>query len=175
MGGCPLTDPHLPTEADQVLTLQQLIRARMEERGWSYGELERRSGHQLTKGRWGQLGTGVRQVGFPEPATLACIAEVLEVDVTTVVLAAAQTVGLNVRRRGPDLAHLLPAGTDQLPVAWRDAILTVIRMAVADGLPRGDADDVHSKVSPAASLEWPKVDAPSRRGKNPATTTETGG
>lgn len=158
-----MTDDHLTADGDLVLTLQQLIRARMDERGWSYGELERRSGHQLTKGRWQQLGTGVRMAGFPEPATIALIADVLEVDVTTVLLAAAQTVGLDARRRGPDLAHLLPAGTDRLSPGMMHAILAVIRAAVAETLRDGDESATGPDADPAPTVEWPRRDSPSGR------------
>jgi hypothetical protein len=156
-----LTDEHLTSDGEQVLTLQQLIRARMTERSWTYAELERRSDFALTKGRWQQLGSGTRIAAFPEPATIAKIGEVLEVDVTTVVLAAAQSVGLDARRRGPDLAQLLPAGTDRLSERMRDAILTIIRAAVADSL--AHAEDVDEPGSIDGLLEWPKSDAPSAR------------
>jgi len=39
----------------------QLVRARMAERGWSYSDLERRSGRALSRGRWQQMGSGVAQ------------------------------------------------------------------------------------------------------------------
>lgn len=157
-----MTDEHLTGDGGEVLTLQQLIRARMDERGWSYGDLERISNHQLTKGRWQQLGSGTRQKSWPDPANVALIAEVLEVDVTTVVLAAAQSVGLDARRRGPDLAQLLPAGTDRLTERMRDAILAMIRAAVADTLTGGD-DDAERPIGAETTLEWPKGDAPSSR------------
>lgn len=169
MRGWTLTDQDLPTDGDPVLTLQQLIRARMDERGWSYGELEKRTGHQLTKGRWQQLGTGVRMPEFPTPKTIALIAEALDVDVTAVVLAAAQSLGLDVRRRGPDLAHLLPAGVDRLPPTMRDAILALIRAAVAETLERGedgDEDDAAGGSSGGRNdltLEWAERDAPNGR------------
>lgn len=148
-----------------MLTLQQLIRARMDERGWSYADLERRSDERLTKGRWQQLGSGARQKSFPEPASVRIIAEVLEVDVTTVVLSAAQSLGLDARRRGPDLAQLLPTGTDRLSERMRDAILTIIRAAVSETLSRADEDDqdVPRPGGGDVALEWPKADAPSRR------------
>lgn len=136
----------------------------MEERGWSYTDLERRSDHALTRGRWQQLGSGVRQKKFPDPASLAVIAQVLEVDITTVVLAAAQAVGLDVRLQGSDLAHLLPAGTDRLSERMRDAILTLVRAAVAEtrgGHGTADLDELSG-----LTLEWPKAAAPSRRHRN---------
>jgi hypothetical protein len=154
----------LPNTDGPSLTLHQLIRSRMEAHGWSYSDLERQSGRALSRGRWQQLGSGVQQKRFPDPASLLVIAQVLEFDITTVVLAAAQAVGLAVTPAGGDLAHLLPAGTDRLSERMRDAILMVIRAAVADSHddPDGPLPD---RVGPP-SLEWPKSAAPSRRHRN---------
>jgi transcriptional regulator with XRE-family HTH domain len=140
-------------------SLADLIRRRMSERGWSYADLERESGRALSRGRWQQLGSGAPQRKFPDPASLQIIAGVLEVDITTVVLASARTVGLDAHTRGSDLASRLPAGTDQLSEHMRDAILTLIRAAVSDiGRARtAGMDDVSG-----LTLEWPKSAAPSR-------------
>ncbi len=133
----------------------------MDERGWSYADLERRSEHALSRGRWQQLGSGVRQRKFPDPASIEVIARVLDVDVTTVVLAAAQAVGLDAHLRGSDLAHLLPTGTEQLSERMRDAILTLIRAAVADAA-NGFGTSPGDSLS-GLTLEWPKSAAPSRK------------
>jgi hypothetical protein len=152
-----LTDQSLTNHGDDVLTLQALIRARMDDTGRTYADLSYQSGGSLTKGRWQQLGTG-RIRAFPEPPTLIAIAEVLEVDVTAVVLAAAQSLGIDARRRGPDLAQLLPAGTDRLSERMRDAILAIIRAAVAETLT--ESDDPVDGSSAGGSMDWPKNDAP---------------
>ncbi len=128
--GDNVIDPAGP--AGSQPSLHQLIRSRMDARGWSYSDLERRSDRALSRGRWQQLGSGVPQRKFPDPASLTVIARVLEVDITTVVLAAAQAVGLDVRPRTSDLAALLPSGSDQLSERTRDAILALVRAAVAD-------------------------------------------
>jgi transcriptional regulator with XRE-family HTH domain len=156
-----LTTEDTTGDGDRVLTLQALIRARMDERGWSYADLARRSGDRLTRSRWQQIGTGVRVTNFPEPANLALMADVLEVDVTTVLLAAAQTLGLDARRRGTDFAQLLPAGTDRLPEKVQAAVLSMIRALVAEQLAHepDDGDD-HSEDR---SFRWSKTDAPTRR------------
>jgi transcriptional regulator with XRE-family HTH domain len=119
---------------ETTLTLHELIRSCMKARGWSYTDLARRSGQALTRGRWQQLGSGVRLKNFPDPASLQVIAQALEVDITTVVLGAAQAVGLDARLQSSDLAHLLPERTERLSPRMRDAILTLIRSAVADSL-----------------------------------------
>lgn len=144
-------------------TLSHLIRARMVERGWSYADLEQRSAQALSRGRWQQLGSGAEQRKFPDPASLTVIASVLEVDITTAVLAAARTLGLDTNTRGSDLANLLPAGTERLSAPIRDAILTLIRAAVSD-VPAEDGTPGAADGNPA--LEWPKSNAPSRRRHN---------
>jgi hypothetical protein len=127
--------------------LGELILTGMHERGWSYSDLERASDRALTRGRWQQLGSGVPQRKFPEPGSLTVIAQVLEVDMTTVVLAAARSLGLEVGRRGAELAHLLPVHTDRISERMRDAILTLIRSAVAEA-----SDDHDLEVSRSGSL-----------------------
>ncbi len=104
----------------------------MHERQWSYSDLERASDRALTRGRWQQLGSGVPQRKFPDPGSLKVMAEVLEVEITVVVLAAARSLGLDVGRRGTHLAHRLPVQTDRISVGMRDAIVTLIRSAVAE-------------------------------------------
>ena len=157
-----LIDP--PDTDGPSLTLHQLIRSHMDTRGWSYSDLERQSDGALSRGRWQQLGSGVEQKRFPDPSSLLVIAHVLDVDITTVVLAAAQAVGLAVTRVGGDLADLLPPGTDRLSERMRDAILMVIRAGVADAADQGN-DQPGERGGPP-SLEWPKSAAPSRRHQN---------
>lgn len=138
----------------------------MDERGWTYGYLERESHKRardgLSRSRWQQLGTGFRMTEFPEPATLQLIADVIEADITTVLLAAAQSVGLDARRRGPLLGHLLPAGTDVLSHRMRDAILTIIRAAVAETL-AAESDDDENDHGTDMSLEWANTEPSTRR------------
>jgi hypothetical protein len=133
----------------------------MEERGWTYTDLERRSDHALTRGRWQQLGSGARSKKFPDPASLSAIAQALEVDITAVVLAAAQAVGLDARLESGGLANHLPAGTSDLSERMRNAILQLIRAAVADTVAVHDGADAASENT--MTLEWPKSTAPSRR------------
>lgn len=147
--------------SDSVLPLHELIRAHMKQRGWSYTDLERASGRALTRGRWQQLGSGLQQRKFPDPSSLAVISRVLEVDITTVVLAAALHLGLEVQRRGDGLSELLPAGTHQLSERLRDAILTLIRAAVAETLAGVPTTPDRSDELTGLRLEWRKSAAPS--------------
>jgi hypothetical protein len=98
---------------------------------------------------------------FPDPSSLSVIAEVLEVDITTVVLAAARSVGLDVRTRGTDLAHLLPALTERLSGRMRDAILTLVRAAVAESRSDEGSDVAPPDALQGLRLEWPKSASPS--------------
>ncbi|WP_181778964.1 hypothetical protein [Pseudonocardia pini] len=117
-----------------MATLQVLIGTRMAEREWSYSDLERRSRGALTKGRWQQLAKGVDLRRLPAPDSIMVIAEVLEVEPTTVLLAAAASVGIPVRRTGSILAHLLPTGTEMLSQRTQDAVLNMLRAVVSDAV-----------------------------------------
>lgn len=108
-------------------SLEALIGGRRDERGWTFQDLADRSGGKPTRQRWQQLASGVRVSEFPEPGTLQAIADALEVDVTSVVLGVAVTIGLPVRRRGSELAAMLPASASNLTVEQRDAVLAVVR------------------------------------------------
>lgn len=146
------------SDGGRVLTLQELINARRDERGWSYNDLEVRSDHKITRGRWQQLGAHVRMRAFPERDNIPIIAAALEVDQTTVVLAVAASLGLDVRWRGPNLAQLMPAGTDQLSAPVRDAILAVIRATVTEAIAHQSDDESPQTVRSRPSvLEWGKT------------------
>lgn len=155
---------------DSALSLHALIRACMKERGWSYSDLERASDRALTRGRWQQLGSGAAQRKFPGPASLTVIAQVLEVDITTVVLAAARGVGLDVRSRGTDLGHLLPALTERLSERMRHAILSLVQAALAET--RGDdGNEMARSALHGLRLEWLKATSPA--GSEPAWASPT--
>jgi hypothetical protein len=153
-----------PADLHSAMPLHDLIRAGMQERGWSYSDLERASDRALTRGRWQQLGSGVAQRKFPDPSSLTVISEVLEVDITTVVLAAARSVGLDVRTRGTDLAHLLPALTERLSERMREAILTLVRAAVAETRHDEGREVAPPEALQGLRLEWPKSASPSESG-----------
>jgi hypothetical protein len=145
-------------------TLRELIRSCMTGRGWSYADLERESGRALSRGRWQQLGSADAQQKFPNPESLTIIADVLQIDVSSVVLAAARAVGLPVPGSGSTFADLLPAGTDRLSGPMRDALLALIRAAVAETT----AETVPHEGG-GMTLEWPKDSAPSRHRPDSAT------
>src|SRR5213083_2090667 len=79
--------------------LQRLIRQRMRERGWSYGEIARRGG--LPRSTVYTLAM-TRNLGRPpRPATIDALARGLDVPVSAVRAAAAESTGLHYYDEGP--------------------------------------------------------------------------
>ena len=156
-----MSQPDPNADGERAVGLSDLIQARMRERGWSYSDLERTSGRALTRGRWQQLGAGAPLRKFPDPGSLTVISEVLEVDITTVVLAAAHSLGLDVRRQPADLSALLPDRTEELSGRMREAILTLVRAAVAETLDAPAAEPADGGDAGGLRLTWPKSGAPS--------------
>ena len=86
--------------ADMVATperavnpLQRLIQGRLSERGWSYGEVARRGG--LPRSTVYTLATTRNLVRPPRPATIDGLAKGLEVPVSAVRAAAAESTGMH--------------------------------------------------------------------------------
>jgi len=84
--------------------LQRLIAGRLRERGWSYGEVARRGG--LPRSTVSTLATTRNLVRPPRPATIDGLARGLDVPVSAVRAAAAESTGLHYYDRPP-------AGTGQ--------------------------------------------------------------
>ena len=87
----------LPQQAPASLTavnpLQRLIRERLAERDWSYGEVARRGG--LPRSTVYTLATTRNLVRPPRPATIDALARGLDVPVSAVRAAAAESTGLH--------------------------------------------------------------------------------
>jgi transcriptional regulator with XRE-family HTH domain len=79
--------------AQAVNPLQRLIAARLQERGWSYGEVARRSG--LPRSTIYTLATTRNLVRPPRPATINGLARGLDVPVSAVRAAAAESTGMH--------------------------------------------------------------------------------
>ena len=79
--------------AQAVNPLQRLIAARLQERGWSYGEVARRSG--LPRSTVYTLATTRNLVRPPRPATINGLAKGLDVPVSAVRAAAAESTGMH--------------------------------------------------------------------------------
>jgi len=73
--------------------LQRLIRQRLRERGWSYGEVARRGG--LPRSTVYTLATTRNLVRPPRPATIDALAKGLDVPVSAVRSAAAESTGMH--------------------------------------------------------------------------------
>jgi transcriptional regulator with XRE-family HTH domain len=76
-----------------VNPLQRLIYQRLRERGWSYGEVARRGG--LPRSTVYTLATTRNLVRPPRPATIDALAKGLDVPVSAVRAAAAESTGLH--------------------------------------------------------------------------------
>src|SRR6202021_805253 len=81
------------TPAQAVNPLQRLIARRLQERGWSYGEVARRSG--LPRSTVYTLATTRNLVRPPRPATINGLAKGLDVPASAVRAAAAESTGLH--------------------------------------------------------------------------------
>jgi transcriptional regulator with XRE-family HTH domain len=79
--------------------LQRLIRERLRERGWSYGEAARRGA--LPRSTVYTLATTRNLARPPRPATIDALAKGLDVPVSKVRAAAAESTGLHYYDQGP--------------------------------------------------------------------------
>jgi transcriptional regulator with XRE-family HTH domain len=86
--GAPAAPPDQP-----VNPLQRLIYERLRERGWSYGEVARRGG--LPRSTVYTLATTRNLARPPRPATIDALAKGLDVPVSAVRAAAAESTGLH--------------------------------------------------------------------------------
>src|SRR5712672_2174960 len=100
--------------------LQRLIQNRLRDRGWSYGAVARRGG--LPRSTVYTLATTRNLVRPPRPATIDALAKGLDVPVSMVRAAAAESTGLHYydeppsdrRRSGDQGRDLLIASIDEL-------------------------------------------------------------
>jgi transcriptional regulator with XRE-family HTH domain len=81
------------TAAEAVNPLQQVIQQRLRDRGWSYGAVARRGG--LPRSTVYTLATTRNLVRPPRPATIDALAKGLDVPVSVVRAAAAESTGLH--------------------------------------------------------------------------------
>ncbi|MCM6777750.1 hypothetical protein NDR87_30125 [Nocardia sp. CDC159] len=109
------------------MTLDQLIR--MAKGGRSYAALSRDTGGTLGAARWQQLATKPLR-GFPDPSSIASIAQALRVPERTVVLAIAESLGLQVDPQ-PALVDLIPDRARDLPPACIAAVLSTVDAMLA--------------------------------------------
>lgn len=133
--------PDLPEErpagsvvaAEQTINpLQRLIRGRLRDRGWSYGVVARRGG--LPRSTVYTLATTQNLARPPRPATIDALARGLEVPVSVVRTAAAESTGLHyydepsAEQRNPDdrERELLIASIDELTPEDRHHVAALV-------------------------------------------------
>ncbi len=129
--GTRTEDAVVPTER-AMNPLQRLIQRRMQERNWSYGEVARRGGlHRSTV----YTLAITRSLGRPpRPATIDGLARGLDVPVTVVRAAAAESTGLHYydeqspgqHRHGDQERDLLIASIDELSAEDRRHVAALV-------------------------------------------------
>jgi transcriptional regulator with XRE-family HTH domain len=112
--------PENSGKGPEATPLQRLIQQRLQERKWSYGEVARRGG--LPRSTVYTLATTRNLVRPPRPATIDALARGLDVPVSAVRAAAAESTGLHYYDEAPSGHHrtgdqerdLLIASIDEL-------------------------------------------------------------
>jgi transcriptional regulator with XRE-family HTH domain len=134
--GVGLSGDRLPDVAGApgraVNPLQRLIAERLRERGWSYGDVARRSG--LPRSTVYTLATTRNLVRPPRPATIDALARGLDVPVSLVRSAAAESTGLHYyddapsgpARPGDQERDLLIASIDELSAEDRRHVTALV-------------------------------------------------
>lgn len=115
------------------MNLAELIQSHKGDR--TFAELQRDCGDYPSDKRLQQLATQP-QKNFPDPPTIQALAQGLRVPEVVVVLAAAETLGIDTRRATPALLDRLPAGVDLLSEDQVRAIVDIARTFI-------DANQVH--------------------------------
>jgi transcriptional regulator with XRE-family HTH domain len=86
--------------------LQQLMRSRLDQQGWSYGEAARRGG--IPRSTVHHLATTERLVRMPQPATLEGLARALDLPLDAIRRAAAEACGIHLYAGGPEDPAVAP-------------------------------------------------------------------
>lgn len=137
------------------MNLTELIAAHKS--GRSYEELARDCGGVLTSQRLQQIATTVPKA-FPSADTIRGLARGLRISESVVVLAVAESLGLDVSRAIPRLVELLPASaltiTDRQAAALAEVIRSFTETKAGDG---DDRDATSTKTVTELSERRPKV------------------
>src|ERR1700753_3339831 len=112
--------------------LQRLIQQRLDERGWSYGDVARRGG--LPRSTLYTLASTRNLVRPPRPATIDALARGLDVPVSVVRAAAAESAGLHYydegapgqNQAGDQERDLLIASIDELSPEDRRHVVALV-------------------------------------------------
>lgn len=125
----------------------------------SYDDLARQCGGALTSQRLQQIAT-TTPAEFPKPKNIQAISRALGVTEVVVVLAAAESLGLDVARQLPKLVQVLPAAASDLSDEEAAAIAHVIRAFKREDV-MGNAE--HPAATKAAEPELPEQAGPQLR------------
>ena len=149
--------------------MAELLLAYRDRTGASYREMARKVDDELTQARLHQLAT--RPPGrFPESNyTVELLARLLEVPVTTIVLAFAAGLGLDVRPGSGLLSQALPPGVDELPGEDRDTVVAVaralLRARAESSQPAGTDSESRASTAPDSAPDAQhEYDLAARRG-----------
>jgi transcriptional regulator with XRE-family HTH domain len=123
-----------------VNQLQELIRRRAQEHGWSYAEVARRGG--IPRSTVHNLATNSRLLRLPQANTLAGLARGLGVGIAVVRRAAAEAAGLKlyeVRGDDPEVETLI-ASLEKLRPADRRHVAALVESLLRHSRDRNDDD-----------------------------------
>lgn len=112
----------VPDDPFDVPDLPSLIRDKLSH-GATLHSLEAASNKVVSYQRWGQLSRGERLKNFPEPTSIAAIAQALGITETVAVIATARALGMNVSRRGSAFGQRMPAIADAIPSSIQSTLL----------------------------------------------------
>jgi transcriptional regulator with XRE-family HTH domain len=153
----------VPSLEQDINPLQRLIRQRLGERGWSYGEVARRG--SLPRSTVSTLATTRNLTRPPRPATIDALAKGLDVPVAVVRAAAAASTGLHYydqapaerERPGDPDRELLIASIDELTPEDRRHVAALVESLRNRTSPPAD------RLTPAAQPMPPMPVSPLRR------------
>ena len=148
-------------------TIAELLTAYRDRTGASYEDMARKVDDEINRSRMHQLATAPPKE-FPKRArTVELLAQLLEVPVTTIVLAFAKGLGIPVQSSNTLLADTLPPGTDLLTAEDREVVRVVARALVDARHALMSGRDTESFVGPF--YERPPITSP-----EPATVEDYG-
>lgn len=131
------------------MNLQELIAAHKGDR--SYRELAKACGNNPTAGRLQQMSAGDLKE-WPKPETIQSLSRGLRVSEVAVVLAVAESLGLDVTRASASLDDYLPAGTQRLTEDQMRAIGMLVHSIVKERHEGRRRDDWQSEAEKSGQV-----------------------
>lgn len=138
-----------PAEGEGV-DLGQLIDTHRGRR--SYADLSRDCGDIPSAKRLQQIVTQSMKA-FPDADTVRALARGLRLSQSVIVLAAAESLGLDVRKTAPRVVELLPAAADELSEQQAAAIAHLVRTIVEERPTQSDDDDEYFQEGPEPTVK----------------------